>query len=282
MLQQGFGKGLLVAEGLYYLKLRADTWYTFNELYRILSANFGMSFRMVYEGLQHKLIFQRRKSTPRPRQRGARPYEYRIPHPDELEAEFAPGKGDTPSDTLQKADLRNLTTYRMGLHHQLYIRKWVDKGGKGFTMCRGLMADRLGVSQRTVRTYDQKLGHDHDPNFQEHPVTWHNWQQLPRYKNTHSPTGQKNSSKQWLRAYDTTTGQYQSYPLVKFLAYKALEAGLEVRLVERLPNTYYPYTRPVKSEFDSIDPVVYYLADQEARNAAGLYERGGQWYYRRE
>ncbi len=281
-LQQDQGKGLLVVEGLLHLKIRPNSWLTFKQIFQLLSDNFGMSHRTVYEGLrEHPLVFERRVAARQPHQRGAPAYEYRLPHPDELEAEFAPGLGTTPSDALQKADLRSLSAYRMGLHHQLFIRKWCEAGGKGFVMYRDLMAQRLGVSVRTIRTYDQKLGHDNDPNYREEQITGEAWKVLPRYKNKQSATG----SRQWLKVYDPETDTSQSYPLVKFLAYRALKDGQEVYKVERLANTYYPYRRPDPRLLieHNYDPVYLFWADQEAREAAGLFrDAQGCWYHQRE
>src|SRR5690606_13109948 len=109
-------------------------------------------------GLQTRLIFNRRRDKPKANQRGAPPYLYRIPCPAELKAEFAPNMDVTPSDSLTKKDLGSVTSYRMALHRELYVRKWLDSDFKGFEMYRGLQADRLGVSTRTIRTYDKKLG----------------------------------------------------------------------------------------------------------------------------
>lgn len=284
MLQMGYAKGLLVVDALYSLKIKPDSWLTFSEIYRLLSDNFGTSYQLVYQGLQKRLIFQRIKAPAQSHQRGARPYLYRVPYPDELAAEFAPGEEDTPSDKLCRCDFKSVTAYRMGLHRQLFARMWCNNDGKGFVMCRGLMADRLGVSTRTIRTYDQKLGHSNEPNFSESRITWNNWDTLPRYKVTHSPTGKKLPSRQWLKVMDwEQNGRTTTYPFVKFLAYRALRDGKTVYKVERLPNTYYPYQKPDLSRFEAGDAINYYYAEMEARNAAGFYQdRDGSWYHQRE
>ena len=134
MLQKGYGKGLLVAEALHYLKISPDNWLPFSTIYRLLADNFNTSKRTVYEGLQYRLVFQRRKAPGIAHRRGARPYLYRIPHPDELTAEFSPHTKHTPADRLHKRYYRSLTTYRMGLHHAMYVRRWCSNGGRGFMM----------------------------------------------------------------------------------------------------------------------------------------------------
>lgn len=284
MLQEaGYAKALLVVEGLYKLKIAPESWLTCAEICRLLSANFGTSQSLVYLGLQMKLVFQRRKAPPQPHQRGARPYLYRIPSPDELAAEFAPGQENTPSDTLCRCDLKSVTAYRMGLHRELFIRLWCKNDGNGFVMCRGLMANRLGVSTRTIRTYDQKLGHSHEANFQENRITWRNWNDLPRYKVAYTPDGKRRPSRYWLKAVDWETGHEATYPFVRYLAYQALKADKLVYKMQRLPNTYYPYPKPDLGRFEDGDVVSHYYADMEARHAAGLYQDSeGKWYHQRE
>lgn len=284
LLQAGLGKGLLVVEGLYHLNIQPESWLTFADIYELLSENFGTSYQLVYQGLQDSGIFQRRKSAGEAHRRGAKPYLYRVPHPDELLAEFAPGAETTPSDALEKEDLKSLTRYRMALHRQLYVRRWCRNGGRGFVMSRGLMADRLGVSERTIRTYDKNLGHSHDPNYREERIGWQNWDNLPRFKHNYSATGKRQPSRQWLKVVDwDRSGHTTLMPLVKFLAYRELTAGKAVYRVERLPNTYYPYQKPDISQFDSWDAASHYFAEQKARHAAGLFQdHEGRWFYQRE
>lgn len=283
MLQRDYEKALLITEGVYLLKLNPGGWYTFNQLYRVLSDNFGMSDRLVREGLRKGLVFQRRKAKRSSNQRGATPYEYRIPYLAELMVEFARDQTDTPADPITKSDLKSVKAYRLALHHQLCVRRWVDNGGQGVQMSREMLARRLGVSTRTTRTYDRILGHDHDANYEERPVTMNNFNLLPRYKDKYGPDGKKLPSKRWLRVYDYHKGTCRSLPNVRYLAYKALKAGFAVYQVERLTNTYYPYTRPNPAEYDMTEPVDYFVADMEARERAGLYQdHEGKWYYRRE
>ena len=241
MLKRDCGKALLVVEGMYFLKLDPDAWLTFDQIYRLLHANFGMSRQVVYYGLQASDIFQRRKDTGRAHRRGPKPYLYRVPHPIELEAMFAPLGTSTPSDQLKRTDLCNLKAYRMALHREMVIRNWLDAGGKGFKMYRGLMADRLHVSVRTVRTYEKDLGFSNEANYRERQITWDNWYRLPRYKQQFSPEGERLPSKQWLKIVDWRTGTVILKPHVRYLAYTAMKEGLEVYQVERLANTYYPY-----------------------------------------
>ena len=146
------------------------------------------------------------------------------------------------------------------------------------------MAERLGVSERTVRTYDQKLGHSNDPNYQETPINWHNWEQLPRYKERYSLTGQRQPSKRWLKVIDWDNGgQQTNFPNVKYLAYQALRKGQMVMQVERLPNTYYPYQKHDIADFDGDQVTDHYLAEKAAKNAAGLYQHlDGSWYHQLE
>jgi len=283
MLKTDGKRGLVVLEGLYMLAFKADVWLTFDQVYRLCKDNFGMSRQLVYKGLCNGLIFQRRKAEGIAGKRGARPYLYRIPHPDELIPEYKMGRKYSPHDQLQKEDLKSVTSYRKALHRQLFIRKWLDNEAQGFIMSRKLMAERLGVSVRTVRTYDKQLKHSNEPNYKEVPVTHKNWFKLPRYKHKFDDNGKRLPSKVWLKIFNPDNGEDRSLPCVRYLAYKALNEGKQVYTVERLPNTYYPYQKPDLSQWDSWDALSHYYAEKDARNQAGFYEhQNGGWYYQRE
>jgi hypothetical protein len=283
MLQANVSKSLVVLEGLYMLSFASDTWLTFDQIYRLCRDNFGMSYQLVYQGLCQFLIFQRRKAEGVAHRRGPRPYLYRIPHPDELMAEFDVKQTHSPHDELQKTDLKSVSAYRRALHRQMFIRKWLESQAKGFVMSRQLMATRLGVSVRTVRTYDKLLGHSNDPNYKEIPITRNNWFRLPRYKEQFDENGKRLPSKIWLRTHKYSDTEYRNLPCVRYLAYKALNEGYYVDMVERLANTYYPYQKPDLSQFESWDALSKHYAEEDARNTAGFYQnQEGGWYYQRE
>lgn len=283
MLQTGANHSLIVLEGLYMLSFKSDKWLTFNEIYRICRDNFGMSYQLVYQGLQNGMVFQRRKAEGIANRRGARPYLFRIPHPAELIAEFDTGGKYSPHDELHKADLKSISTYRKALHRQLFVRKWIENEANGFIMGRKLMAERLGVSVRTVRTYDKQLGYSNEANYKEVPVTQNNWFKLPRFKDKFDENGKRLPSKVWLKIFNPHNEEQRNLPCVRYLAYKALNEGKQVTIVERLANTYYPYQKPDLSQFDSWDALSHYYAERDARNKAGLYQhQAGGWYYQRE
>ena len=277
MLNADVPKSLVLLEGLYMLNFKSGTWLTFEEIYRVCRDNFGMSRRLVYEGLQVWRIFQRRKSEGKANQRGARAYLYRIPHPDELIAEFAPTLRYSPHDRLKKSDLKSVKAYRLALHRMMFRRKWLDNNGGGFVMSRKLMADRLNVSVRTVRVYDKELGHSNTPNYKEVPITQENWYKLPRYKDKFDANGKRLPSKIWLKTVED--GKWRNLPYVRYLAYKALNAGQYTVAVERLPNTYYPYQVQDPRDYDN-DVISHYLAECHAKEVAGFYQDRNQWVYR--
>lgn len=283
LLKLGYGKALLVIECLYALNFSGDTWLTEKEIFRLLRDNFGTSFRIVYEALRHHLLFQRRKSEGVAYRRGPRPYLYRLPYPEELKAEFAPEIKVTPHDELRRADLRNMKTYCLGLHREFVTRLWLNNNGQGVEMYREFQAERLNRSVRTIRTYDKALNFSYEANYIKRPITADNWNDLPRYKNKYDASGKRLPSRKWLETYDRRSAERKTLPFVRYLAYSALNEGLEVCEVERTANTYYPYQKPDKSQFESTWSAEYYYADMEARAAAGLYYRAdGTWYYRRE
>ena len=284
LLKAGEEKALVVLEGLYRLQYAGDTWMTFNQIFHLLNTTFGMSYQLVYQGLQAKLIYQRRKAEARAHRKGARPYLYRLPYPQELTAEYAPELPHTPSDTLEKSDLKTVHAYRLGLHRELGIRLWLESGGKGYEMYREPMAERLGVSVRTARTYDQILGFSNSPNVDKREITQENWQTLPRYKNKYDDNGKRLPSRKWLEVEDWRTGEIEIFPHVRYLAYVALLEGKQVYEVERRANTYYPYERPDPRDYEGGEySFEFYLAHTKARNEAGFFQDSNdKWYYQRE
>lgn len=273
-------KALVVLEGLYALGYQANEWFSRQHITSVCREEFGMSDKLVWQALQVSHVFQKRKAPGKKNQSGPRPYLFRIPSPLELQAEFAPEAVDTPSDILHFSDLKNLTTYRMGLHRELFIRLWLDNDGEGFEMARGLMADRLGVSERTIRTYDQKLGHSSMPNYNQREIGWHNWNSLPRYKNKYDAEGKHLPSKKFLKVVDVLKGYEYALPLVRFLGYQALREGCQVFEMERLVNTYYPYAHPNPKKYDGGAYSVDYYYDLKAgREAAGFFQHNNEWAY---
>jgi len=281
LLGSGMGKALIVVEALYLLGFSSETWLTFDEIHTLLQEHCGTSSKSVREGLLIGSVFQRRRSKATGK-RGQRPYLYRLPHRDELICEFAPGTEHVPSDPLELSDLKNLTTLRLGLHRELYIRKWLDNKGRGFTMARGLQADRLGVSPRSIRRYDKKLGFSSRPNFKQVEVTYDNCDHLPRYAKRFDEAGNVTPRKQWLQIENWRTGEVRSLPLVRYLAFRSLGDGYQVHMVERLPNTYFPYQLPEGEPQGNWD-TDYYFKEQAAIAKAGFVHsfREG-WKYKRK
>ncbi len=216
-LQVGMGNALIIVEALYLLDFAAETWFTFDEIHQLLQQHCGASRNLVYQGLRSGAVFQRRRATANGT-RGQRPYLYRLPRRDELIWEFAPGTEHVPSDPLTLADLQSVATLRRALHRELYIRKWLDNDGQGFSMSRGLQADRLGVTPRSIRRYDKQLGFSSRPNYKQIEVTHANCDILPRYAQRFDETGNPAPRKQWLKVENWRSGTERSLPLVRYLA----------------------------------------------------------------
>lgn len=284
LLQQGHAKGLLVLEALYALKITPHSEWTFEEIYRLCRDNFGQSRRLVYEGLRESPLIFYRYSTPageRRHQRGRPPLLYRVPQPIELEAEFAPNQPPSPTDTFEPADLKSVYSYRLALYREWMIRQFLESDGKGVTTYRAFQAERLGVSPRTMRTYDKKLGFSHTANYRKVMLSSTDLQSLPRYKKRFDKTtGKRLASRQWLETHDWQTGHTTRFPFVKYLAYKALKGGQDVYRVERLANTYYPYQRPDEASFEGAGyDTDFYLANRNAYERAGFSRSDGEWHY---
>ena len=281
LLRSNMGKALLVFEALSLLGFSGETWLTFDEIFALLQEHCGTSSNLVREGLLIGSIFQRRRSKATGK-RGQRPYLYRLPHRDELICEFAPGTEHVPSDPLTLADLQSVATLRRALHRELYIRKWLENEGQGFSMSRGLQADRLGISPRSIRRYDKQLGFSSRPNFKQVEVTYANCDRLPRYAMRFDDAGNLMPRKQWLQIEDWRTGEVRALPLVRYLAFRSLEDGYQVHMVERLPNTYFPYQLP-QGEPQGHWDTDYYFKEQAAIAEAGFVRslKDG-WEYQRE
>ncbi len=78
----------------------------------------------------------------------------------------------TSGDALNLADVSDARTYRQALHRALIERRPGRYSQK-------LLAGRVNVSARTIRRYNQQLGVQAQPSYQEMPVSWSTLSQLP-------------------------------------------------------------------------------------------------------
>ena len=96
--------------------------------------------------------------------------EYRMPSEAELCQWLGIEPEASPQDSIQMEDLRSVKLYRQKLEYEL-IRRRPGQYPMGW------LADRLGVSPRTIYTYHRDSGIEVIPCFESEPITWHNLKQ---------------------------------------------------------------------------------------------------------
>ncbi|NWF67945.1 MAG: bifunctional DNA primase/polymerase [Chloroflexi bacterium] len=158
------------------------------------------------------------KATAGVKKRGRTPRVYRVPSDDELYLLL--GVPRSQSDPLTIDDLRSAQRYRMALHRSLLERRPGE-------YARGWLAQRLGVSARTVQRYNRTLQVQVTPVYGYLPLTWANVETLPL-----AQTRQRVTSGRWLQ---DSAGK--RYPALRPLAYRLLKSAAPLYL-RRLPNHY--------------------------------------------
>ena len=96
--------------------------------------------------------------------------EYRMSSEAELCQWVGVDLQPAPQDPIQIEDLQSVRLYRQKLEYEL-IRRRPGQYPVGW------LADRLGVSPRTIYTYHRDSGIEVIPCFESEPITWHNLQQ---------------------------------------------------------------------------------------------------------
>ena len=107
-------------------------------------------------------------STPSPAHRPRK--QYRMPSETELCQWLGVDSESSPQDAIQIEDLQSARLYRQKLEYEL-IRRRPGRYPMGW------LADRLGVSPRTIYSYHRDSGVEVIPCFESESITWHNLQQ---------------------------------------------------------------------------------------------------------
>lgn len=103
-------------------------------------------------------------STSKPTQnRGRPPKQYQMPDLRTLCASY--GVGWSGGDVLPEAALRSASSYRQALHSAMLRRS----PGQYY---KGWLANRLGISKRTLNRYNRSLGVIVTPLYRERRITW--------------------------------------------------------------------------------------------------------------
>jgi hypothetical protein len=129
------------------------------------------------------------------------------------------------TDKLTANDLRSNKAYRMALHRELVKRQTPELSTR-------FLADRLGVSERSLRRYNVSLGVIRTPIFGYEPLTWSHINEEALWG-----TARLNQSKR-----DIVGGRWlqmesgKRYPALRGIALKLLASGKTALYCRRLPN----------------------------------------------
>ncbi len=135
----------------------------------------------------------------------------------------------TTSDPLSREDLASARQTRMALHRELIKRR------PGSYPQRWL-AQRLGVSKRTINAYNQLIPIHSRAMFLETPINWKTIERLP--------------FDEALQGAFLQTGQGKKYPALRNIAARLLANGHNLSLNERTVNFYwYGDVEPPMPEF---------------------------------
>ncbi len=150
------------------------------------------------------------------KKKGGQQRVYKMPHIKDLYKLL--GVKPSSSDPLTRDDLQSAHQTRMALHRELikrrpgeYSRRW--------------LANRLGVSRRTINTYNQRIPIHTRPTYQETNLSWVSIDKL---------LGDEALEGAFI---ETLTGK--KYPALRSVASHLLAKGTFIRLKQRASNLYW-------------------------------------------
>lgn len=148
LLQVGQGEAALVIDALLYCGFTAGKAFTFQKaVAKLGELGFSTSTALVRRGLNSGVFAAERLQT----QRAGRPTKiYTMPEVSALAKAYANG-AISAADPLEIIDMHSLTRYRQALHRE-FIRRAPGIYSRAF------LGQRLGVSERTTRNYDRRVG----------------------------------------------------------------------------------------------------------------------------
>lgn len=141
----------------------AFTWYNLTDWHTVteLAAILPCSTTLIRQGLSHQSVFS---SRPRATGKRGRPHiEYQLNDFASLQYHYgghwhaANGTKYPPRiDHLPEWAFSSLRSYRLALHREFLMRNSAH-GAEWFSASQSFMADRLGISPRTIRRYHQEI-----------------------------------------------------------------------------------------------------------------------------
>lgn len=219
-------KTALTLDLLFTLGYKEGDWVTYQE-----ALNIGADYTAVHiirDGLKHETI-KRRKL---PQEKPGRPtFAYQLPQIDELKHDLVV-EWSSVTDILSLEDFANGKTYRMALHRELIQRGFDENDHRPKAFSRKLMCERLNVSPKTLRTYEQELKTYVRPRYDVISID-------AVYKLYLVP--EKRSHNGQFLTIVSRDGAIRKLPAIKKVAGMYLKQGYELSIVQRKTNEYAPF-----------------------------------------
>jgi hypothetical protein len=148
LLQGGQGEAALVIDALLLCGFTAGKVFIFQKAVgKLVELGFTTSRALVRRALNSSVFISQRLQT----QRAGRPTKvYHMPAVEGLVKQYA-NNAMSAADPLEIKDMQSLTHYRQALHRE-FIRRAPGIYSRAF------LGQRLGVSERTTRNYDRRVG----------------------------------------------------------------------------------------------------------------------------
>lgn len=181
MHQAGHGATLVVLEACHRLGLLNRQYISQARLIEELGAAYGISRNTILKALSHPAIQHAVERTGR---RGRPPMLHKLPTIKALMRRYIGThewwRGQAVSDPLPDTAFSSPREHRKAMHEAYILRLWFNAGKEAFQNTMQFLADRLGVSRRTIRAYNKDLNIQVTPEYIEEEVqSGHDWNYLP-------------------------------------------------------------------------------------------------------
>lgn len=228
LLAQNLGEAAILLDALLWCGVRVGQLLTVKQIVERLQAQqIGMSEGLIRRGLNLG-VFRRGKL----KQGRGRPLAtYIMPGMTELQQTYADGWQSSFADPIMPEDMASLKLYRQALH-----REFIARAPGAYS--RAFLAGRLGVSERTTRNYDRRVGVIAEQRIARHDVMlYDNWDLLARdYER--KAAGRRHLWLEITRYFDDYSRKETFKAPMKVGIMYAYAAKAEVKIAEQLSNTY--------------------------------------------
>lgn len=228
LLAQQCGEAALLLDALMYCGLRAGQLLTVKRIVERLQINgLDIAEGLIRRGLNSG-VFKRGKLK---QGRGRPVATYIMPGMTDLQKSHAGGWQSSFADPINPEDMSSLKLYRQALHRE-FIRRAPGAYSRAF------LAGRLGVSERTTRNYDARVGVIAEERIARHDVMMYsNWDDVAR-EYERKAAGRRHI---WLeikrRGADGCLNVFKA-PMKVGIMY-AYAPKAEVTIMEQLSNSYH-------------------------------------------